>query len=108
MNEEDFNGLLKIYKSRKRKESGNSILRLHLQSYNIIDEDIDEYIAIENNNKDREAIKYQKYAILAGVKANEKKTYESLKQDYFQYYAIYRRLDSFILRIKEQRIINDL
>ncbi len=108
LNEEDFNGLLKIYKSRKRKESGNSILRLHLQSYNIIDEDIDEYIAIENNNKDREAIKYQKYAILAGVKANEKKTYESLKQDYFQYYAIYRRLDSFIRKIKEQRIINDL
>ncbi len=109
LNAEDFNGLFKIYKNNKEKEgSDNLTLRLKLQSYNIIDEDINKYITLENNNNDRKVIKYQRYAILAGVKENEKKIYESLKQDYFRYYAIYKKLDSFIRKIKEQRIINDL
>lgn len=109
LNEEDFDDLFKIYKSRN-KEKEESILKLHLQSYNIIDENINDYIALENDNSDKDyyAIKYEKYAILAGVKENEKKMYESLKQDYFQYYAINKKLDSFIHKIKEQRIIKDL
>lgn len=109
LNEEDFDGLLKIYKNRNKGKEG-SILRLQLQSYNIIDKDINDYIALENDNNDRDyyAIKYEKYAILAGVKDNDKKMYESLKQDYFQYHAINKKLGSFIHKIKEQHIINDL